>query len=113
MIKSKRGRWAGHVACAGAKRNTHSLLVGKPEENSSLGRQRHKWVNSIKMNLGEIEWGGVDWIGLARDRDQWVGLVNMAMNLQVPLHSGNFVSGYTTDGLTGSAQLHGVSYLLS
>jgi hypothetical protein len=58
--------------------------VGKPEEKRLLGRPRHRWVNNIKMDLREIEWGGMDWIDLAQDRDQWKALVCTVMNFQVP-----------------------------
>jgi hypothetical protein len=60
IIKSRRVTWAGHVARMGEKRNVYRLLVGKPEEKRPLGRPRRRWVNNIKMDLGEIEWGGVD-----------------------------------------------------
>jgi hypothetical protein len=60
------------------------ILVGRPEEKGSLGRRRCRWVNNIKVDLREIEWGGLDWIDLARDRDQWGGLVNTVMNIRVP-----------------------------
>jgi hypothetical protein len=62
------------------KRNAYRLLVGKPEGKRPLGRPRHRWVDNIKMNLLEIGWGGVDWIGLAQDRDKWKALVNAVMN---------------------------------
>jgi hypothetical protein len=65
IIKSTRMRWAGHVARKGKKRNTCRLLVGKPEGRRPLQRPRHRWLDDIKMDLGEIEWGGVDQIGLA------------------------------------------------
>jgi hypothetical protein len=58
--------------------------VGKPEGKRPLGRSRCKWVEGIKMDLREIESDGMDWIGLAQDRDQWRSLVNMVMNLRVP-----------------------------
>jgi hypothetical protein len=66
----------------GEKRNAYRILVGKPERKRPLGRPRHSWVYNIKMNLGEM--GGMDWIHLAQDRDQWRALVNMIMNLCVP-----------------------------
>jgi hypothetical protein len=59
-------------------------LVGKPEGRSPLGRPRDKRVDNIKMNLLEIWWGIVDWIGLAWDRYRWRALVNVVMNFQVP-----------------------------
>jgi hypothetical protein len=58
-------RWAGHAAGMGEKRNAYRLLVGKPEGKRPLGRPRRSWVDNIKMDLLEIGWGGVDWIGLA------------------------------------------------
>jgi hypothetical protein len=56
--------------------------VGKPEGKRPLGRGRHRCVGGIKIYLREIGWGGVDWIGLAKDRDKWRALVNTIMNLQ-------------------------------
>jgi hypothetical protein len=58
--------------------------VGKPEGMRALGRPRHRWVDNIKMDLREIGWGGMDWICLAQDKDQWRALVNTVMNLRVP-----------------------------
>jgi hypothetical protein len=58
-------------------------LVGNPEGKRSLGRPRNRWVDNIKMEHVEIEWGGVDWIGVAQDRDKWRALVNSVMNLRV------------------------------
>jgi hypothetical protein len=60
MIKSRRMRWARYVAQIGEKRNAYRILVGKP-----LGRQRHRWVDNIKMGPSEIGWCGMDWIDLA------------------------------------------------
>jgi hypothetical protein len=64
----------------GEKRNVYRLLVGKPEGKRPIGRPRHRWVDNIKMDLLEIGWGGVDWIGLAQDRDRWRALVNAVTN---------------------------------
>jgi hypothetical protein len=77
-------RGAGHAARFEKKRNTFSLLVAKPEGKRPLGRPRHRWVDNIKMDLEETGWGGVDWIGLAQDRDKWGAHVNVVMNLWVP-----------------------------
>jgi hypothetical protein len=66
------------------KRNAYRLLVRKPEEKRPLGRQRHRWVDDIRMDLGEIGWNGVDWTGLAQDRNKWWALVNAVMNSRVP-----------------------------
>jgi hypothetical protein len=68
----------------GEKRNAYRLLARKPEGRRPLGRRRRKWVDNIKMDLLEIGWGGVDWIGLAQDRDKWKALVNAVMSLRVP-----------------------------
>jgi hypothetical protein len=84
IIKSKRMRWAGHVARTGEKRNTYRLLVGKPEGKRPLGRPRRRWVDNIKMDLGGEGWGDVDWIRLAHDRNRWKALVNSVLNLRVP-----------------------------
>jgi hypothetical protein len=65
MIKSRRMRWAGHVACMEEKRNAYRILVGKPEEKRPLKRPRCRWEDNIKIDLRVIEWGGVDWIDLA------------------------------------------------
>jgi hypothetical protein len=66
------------------KMNEYRLLVGKPEGKRPLGRPRSRWVDIIRMDLGGVGWGGVDWIGLVKDRNRWRALVNAAMNLLVP-----------------------------
>jgi hypothetical protein len=68
----------------GAKKNAYRILVGKPEGKRPLGRPRGRWVDNIKMDVGEIGWGGMDWIDLAQDTDQWRALVSTVMNLRVP-----------------------------
>jgi hypothetical protein len=65
-------------------RNAYRILMGKPEGKRPLGRLRRRWVDNVKMDLGEKEWDGRDWIELAQDRDQWRSLVNAVMNLRVP-----------------------------
>jgi hypothetical protein len=60
MIKSRRMRWVGHVARMGEKRNAYMILVGKPEGKRPLGRPRRRWVDSIKIDLRETGWDGVD-----------------------------------------------------
>jgi hypothetical protein len=57
--------------------------VEKPEEKRPLERPRRGWVDDIKMDLREIGWGGMDWIDLIQDRDQWTAVVNTVMNLGV------------------------------
>ncbi|PNF32281.1 hypothetical protein B7P43_G16947, partial [Cryptotermes secundus] len=83
MIKSKRIRWAGHVAQKG-ETNAYRILVGKPEGKRPVGRPIRSWEDNIKMDLREVGWDGIDWIDLAQDRDQWRALLNMVMNLRVP-----------------------------
>jgi hypothetical protein len=68
MIKSRRMRWAGHVARMGEKRNAYRILMGKPGGKRPLGRPRRRWVGNIEMDLREIGWDGVDWIDRAKDR---------------------------------------------
>jgi hypothetical protein len=70
VTKSRRMRWAGHVACMGDRR--------------PLGRPRHRWEDDIKMDLQEVGSGDMDWIELAQDRDMWRALVNAVLNLRVP-----------------------------
>jgi hypothetical protein len=60
------------------------VIVRKPEGKRPLGRPRCKWVDNIRMDLREIGWGDVDWIGLAKDRNRWRALVNSVLNLRVP-----------------------------
>jgi hypothetical protein len=68
----------------GEKRNAYRIMLGRPEGNRPLGKPRRRWEDNIKMDLGEIEWGVMDWIYLAQDRDQWRALVKTVMNLRVP-----------------------------
>jgi hypothetical protein len=68
MIKSRRMRWAGHVARIGEKMNAYRIPVGKPEGKRPLGRGIRRWMDNIKINFREIGWDGVDWIDLAQDR---------------------------------------------
>jgi hypothetical protein len=84
MIKSRRMRWAGHVARIAEKRNACRILVGKPEGKRSLGRPRRRCVDNIKKDLREIGWDGVDWSDMLQDRVQWKVLVNTVLNLRVP-----------------------------
>ena len=78
VVKSRRLKWAGHVARMGEGRGVHRVLVGKPEGNRPLGRPRRRWEDNIKMDLREVGGGG------AQDRDRWRALVNTVMNYRVP-----------------------------
>jgi hypothetical protein len=71
IIKSRKMRWASHVERMEEKRNAYRLLVGKREGKSPRGRPRRRWVYNIRMDLGVVGWGDVDWIGLAQDRNRW------------------------------------------
>jgi hypothetical protein len=102
-------RWEGHVARKGEKRYTYRLLVGKPEGKRPPGRPRRRWVDNIRMDLGEVGWSNVDWIGLAKDRNRWRALVNLVLNLRVPRNAGKLSSGLASSGLSASVQLHIVS----
>ena len=83
VIKSRRMRWAGHVARMGEERGVYGVLVRKPEGRRQLGRPRRRWVDNIRMDLQEVGFRYVDWIGLAQDRDRWRTLVSAVMNLGV------------------------------
>jgi hypothetical protein len=74
----------GPCSTNGEKRIAYRLLVGKPERKRPLGKPRRRWVDNIRMDLGEVGLGDVDWIGLAKDRNRWRALVNSVLNLWVP-----------------------------
>ena len=84
VIKSRRMRWAGHMARMEEGRGVHKVLVGKPEGKRPLGRRRRRWEDNIKMDLQEVGRGCGDWMGLAQDRDSWRELVSTVMNFRVP-----------------------------
>jgi hypothetical protein len=84
VIKSRRMRWAGHVARMGEGRGVYRVLVGRPEGKRPLGRSRRRWEDNIKMDLREIGIDGTNCIQLAQDRVQWWACVNTVMNLRVP-----------------------------
>jgi hypothetical protein len=83
QVKSRRMRWAGHVARMGDERKVYKVSVGKPEGKRPLGRPRRRWEDWIRMHLREIGLGDVDWIRLAQDRDRWRAVVSAVMNLRV------------------------------
>jgi len=84
VVKSRRMRWAGHVARMGQGRGVHRVLVGKPEGKRPLGRPRRTWEDNIKMDLQEMGGDCEDWLKLAEDRDRWRALVSTVMHLRVP-----------------------------
>jgi hypothetical protein len=77
-------RWPWHAARKGEERNAYRILVRNPEGKRPLGRPRRRWKDNFKVDLREIGWGGMDWIALAQDRNQWRAFVNTVMNLRVP-----------------------------
>ena len=84
VVKSRRMRWAGHVALMGEGRGMYRVLVGKPEGKRPLGRPICRWEDNIKMDLQEVVGSCGDWTELAEDRDRWRALVSTVMNLGVP-----------------------------
>jgi len=76
----------------GYRSGIYRVLVGKPEVKRPLGRPRRRWEDNNKMDLQEMECGGMDCIDLAQDRDKWWALVNAVMNLRVPENGGNFLT---------------------
>jgi hypothetical protein len=66
------------------EKNAYTLLVGKPEGKRLQGRPKHRRVDNVRTDLGDLWWGDVDWIGLAQDRNRWRALVNSVLNLRVP-----------------------------
>jgi hypothetical protein len=106
IMRSRRMRWARYVARMGDEKNAYRLLVGKPEGKRPLGRPRRRWLDNIRMDLVEVGWGHVDWIGLAEDRDRWRALVNSVLNFRVPQNAVKLSSVLTIGDLSSSAQLH-------
>ena len=84
VVKSRRMRWAGHVARMGEETGVHRVLVGKPAGKRPLGRPRRRWEDNIKRDLQEVGGGCVEWMERAQDRDRWRALVNTVMNFRVP-----------------------------
>jgi hypothetical protein len=84
VIKSRRMRWAGHVARMGEGRGVYRILVGRPEGRRPLGCQRRRWEDNIKMDPREIRIDGANWIRLAQDKVQSRAFVNTVMNLWTP-----------------------------
>ena len=108
VIRSRRMRWAGHVARMGEERGLYRVLVGKPEGKRPLGRLRRRWVYNIRMDLQEVGCGYMDWIGLAQDRDRWRTLVSAVMNFRVPGNAGNFLTSCKPVSFSIRTLHHGV-----
>jgi hypothetical protein len=84
VVKSRRMRWAGHVARMVEERKVHRVLVGKPEGKRPLGRPRRRWEDNIKMDSQKVGGRRGEWMELAQDRDRWRALVSTVKNLLVP-----------------------------
>ena len=84
VIKSRRLRWAGHVARMEKGRSAFKILTGKPTRNKPLGRPRHRWEDNIRMDPEERGINVGNWVDLAQDRNYWRALVNAALNLWAP-----------------------------
>jgi hypothetical protein len=82
-MKSRKLKWAGHVARMGERRGVYRALVGKPEERRPLGKPRRIWDNNIKVDLREVRWKGKDQIDVPQNRGRWLAVVNEVMNLRV------------------------------
>jgi len=92
VIKSRRMRWAGHVARMRDRRGVYRVWVGKSERKRQIGTPRRRLEDNIKMDLQEVIRGVMDWLDLAQDRDRWRTLVSAVMNLRVPSNVGNFLT---------------------
>ena len=84
VIKYRRMRWAGHVTCMGERRGVCRIMVGKREGKRPPGISSRKWEDNIKVEIQEVECGGLDCIDLDQDRDRRRALVNAMTNLRVP-----------------------------
>jgi hypothetical protein len=84
LVKSRRIRWAGHVARMGGDRGVHRVLVGRPEGKRPLGKPRRNWEDNIKMDICEIGGGREEWLDLAQDRDRRCALVGTVRDFRVP-----------------------------
>jgi len=84
VVKSRRMRWAGHVARMGEDRGVQRVLVGKPEGKRPLGRPRRRWKDNINMYLQEVGGGRGHWMELAKYRDRWRALVGTVRDFRVP-----------------------------
>ena len=84
VIKSRRLRWAGHVARMEEGRSAFKILTGKPTRKRPLGRPRRRWEGNIRMDVEEIGINAGNWVDSAQDTDYWRAPVYAALNLRVP-----------------------------
>jgi hypothetical protein len=109
LIKSRRMRWAGHVACMVEGRGVYRVLVGRPEGRRPMGRLRRRWEDNIKLDLRDIGIDGANWIQLAQDMVQWQASVNTVMNLRVPQRKQDFFYKLSDISFSNNILHHGVS----
>jgi hypothetical protein len=109
VIKSRRLKWAEHVACMGEKRCSYCVSVRKPDGRRPLGKARHRWEDNIRTDLRDAGWKDMDRVDLAQHSDRWRAFVNTVMNLRVTQNAGNFLSSLGRFSFSGKALLHGVS----
>jgi len=109
VIKSRRMKWAGHVARMGEERGVYRVMVGKLEGKRPLGRPRRRWVDNIRTDLQEVGCGYMDWIGPAQDRDRWRTLVSAVMSLRVPWNAGNLLTSCKPVSFSRRTLHHAVS----
>jgi len=83
VVKSRRMRWAGHVARMEEDRGVQRVLVGKPEGKRPLGRPRRRWEDNTTMDLQQVGGGRGNWMKLAQDRDRWRALVGTVRDFRV------------------------------
>jgi hypothetical protein len=107
-MKSRRLRWARHVACKGEERGLYRVLVGKPEGKRPPGSPRRRWEDDIKTDLQEEGCEGVEWIELAQDRYILQELVNAVMSHRFPLNSGIFFTSCKPASFLRRTLFHGV-----
>jgi hypothetical protein len=84
VVKSRRMRWAGHLARMGEGREVYRVLVRRPEGTRPLGRPRRRGEDNIKMDFQGVGKCCGDWMELSQVRDRWRALVSTVMNLRVP-----------------------------
>ena len=84
VIKSRRLRWAGHVARMEEGRSAFKILTGKPIGKRHLGTPKRRWEDNIRMDLEEIGINAWNWVDSAQDRNYWRALVNATSSLRVP-----------------------------
>jgi hypothetical protein len=112
MINSRRMRWSENVARRGEKRNAYRILVRKSEGKKPLGGPRRRYKNNNNIDFREIGWGGMDWINLGQDSDQWRALVNTVMKYRIPYNIVKLFSSRATGGFSRRTQHHGVGWLI-